>query len=281
MPGPDNDNGTRDNVRIAAIQLSSGDDVDRNLACIDGLLTKAASRGVKLALLPENLAYMGVHDEDKLVHAEPEGSGPIQDFLADAAKRHDLWLVAGSIPLQSPQAGRCFGASLVIDPAGRTTACYRKIHLFDVDLPESNERYRESDTMSHGDTLVTAETPAGRLGLTICYDLRFPEMFRQLVDRNATIFSVPAAFTQATGQAHWMSLLRARAIENMSYVIAAGQYGRHPSGRQTFGHSTIVDPWGQVLATAPSGDAVVDASIDPALPLKLRARFPVLEHRRL
>lgn len=268
-------------IRIAAIQMSSGADVLHNLARIDKLLVEARSRGVAMAFLPENLAIMGERDEDKLVHAEKPGSGPIQEFLASAAQRLNLWIVAGSIPLLSPDPGKCFGASMVFEPAGNGSPVYRKIHLFDVDLPDRDERYRESATMASGDEFVVVPTPIGHLGLSICYDLRFPEHYRRLVERGATAFSVPAAFTASTGTAHWHVLLRARAIENLAYVVAAGQYGTHPSGRTTYGHSMIVDPWGQVIAEQAGGEAVVDAVVDPALPAKLRTEFPVLEHRRI
>jgi nitrilase len=224
---------------------------------------------------------MGARDEDKLEHAEEPGGGPIQDFLADAARRHDLWIVAGSLPLKSPLDGKCFGASIVYDSDGTASRIYRKIHLFDVDLPGGDEQYRESATMDAGDELVVVPTPLGQLGLSICYDLRFPELYRRLVDDGATVFSIPAAFTNATGKAHWRTLIRARAIENLAYVVAAGQHGSHPSGRMTYGHSAIIDPWGQVVAEQESGDGVVLADIDSATPTELRAQFPVLEHRRI
>ena len=268
-------------VRAAAIQMNSGADVQHNLQTIDGLLMDAAARGVAIAFLPENLAIMGVRDEDKLAYAEDPGSGPIQEVLADAARRYELWVVAGSLPLKSPQDGKCYGASIVYDSDGKASPIYRKIHLFDVDLPGRDESYRESATMEFGGDLVIVPSPLGQLGLSICYDLRFPELYRRLLDDGATVFSIPAAFTAATGKAHWHSLLRARAIENLAYVIAAAQHGSHPSGRKTFGHSAIIDPWGQVVAELEAGDGVVDAEIDTALPGKLRADFPVLEHRKL
>ncbi|MCH8301199.1 MAG: carbon-nitrogen hydrolase family protein [Proteobacteria bacterium] len=268
-------------VRAAAIQMNSGADVQQNLQTIDNLLAAATSRGVSIAFLPENLAIMGARDEDKLAHAEDPGSGPIQEYLADAARRYKLWVVAGSVPLKSPQDGKCYGASIVYDNDGRASPIYRKRHLFDVDLPGRDERYRESATMDFGNDFVVVPSPLGQLGLSICYDLRFPEHYRRLVDDGATVFSIPAAFTVETGKAHWHSLLRARAIENLAYVIAAGQHGSHPSGRTTFGHSVIIDPWGQVIAELESGDGIVDADIDTALPGKLRAEFPVLEHRRI
>jgi predicted amidohydrolase len=268
-------------VRAAAIQMNSGPDVQENLRRIDGLLEDAASQGVSIAFLPENFAIMGVHDEDNLEYAEGPGSGPIQGFLADAASRHKLWVVAGSLPLKSSQKGKCYGASIVYDSEGGASPVYRKIHLFDVDLPERDERYRESATMDFGEDPVVVPSPLGQLGLSICYDLRFPELYRRLVDDGATVFSIPAAFTAATGKAHWHALLRARAIENLAYVIAAGQHGTHASGRRTFGHSAIISPWGQVIAELEAGDGVVIADVDTAMPDRLRAEFPVLEHRRI
>jgi nitrilase len=261
--------------------MSSGGEVQQNLRTVDDLLMDASARGVAIAFLPENLAIIGASDRDKLEHAEDPGSGPIQEFLADAARRYKLWIVAGSVPMNSPQDGKCYGASIVYDSDGGASPIYRKMHLFDVDLPGRDERYRESATMDFGDDLVIVPTPLGQLGLSICYDLRFPELYRRLVDDGATVLSIPAAFTATTGKAHWHSLLRARAIENLAYVIAAGQHGSHPGGRKTFGHSVIIGPWGQVIAELEAGDGIVDAEIDPALPGKLRAEFPVLEHRRM
>ena len=261
--------------------MNCGNDVARNFAVIDDLLAEASARDVSLALLPENSVFMGEADEDKLAHAEEPGNGPIQTFLADAAKRHDLFLVAGSIPFKSTVPGKCYGACVAFDKKGHKVATYLKIHLFDVGIPGSDEHYRESDTMDRGNEIVVVESPAGRLGLSICYDLRFPELYRELADKGATIFTVPAAFTKVTGNAHWGSLLRARAIENQAYVIAAGQYGVHPNGRITHGHSMIVDPWGKVLAELDDGDGIVDAVVDPAAQSALRNEFPVLSHRRL
>lgn len=252
-----------------------------NLEVVDGMLADAAAQAVVIGFLPENFAIMGAQDEDKLEHAEDPGSGPIQEFLADAARRHGMWVVAGSLPLTSARQGKCFGASVVFDSTGKAGRIYRKMHLFDVDLPGRDERYRESETMDFGHEAVVVPSPLGQLGLSICYDLRFPEYYRRLVDGGATVFSVPAAFTAATGKAHWHTLLRARAIENLAYVIAAGQHGSHPSGRRTYGHSAIVDPWGQVVAERESGDGLVVADIDTELPGALREKFPVLGHRRL
>lgn len=267
-------------MRVAAIQMNSGADVDANLALADRLLAGAAVDGVQLAVLPENFALMPVQGRDKAKHAETRGSGPIQDFLAAASKRHKLWIVAGSMPLQSPDAERVYGACPVYAADGTEKACYLKMHLYDVKLPDREESYQESWSMYPGDDLVCVDSPIGRIGLTICYDLRFPEMFRHLVEDGATVFTVPAAFTRVTGTAHWHTLLRARAIENLAYVIAPGQYGEHPDKRSTFGHSIIIDPWGRVLAEQADGNCVVAAEIDPELPAKLRAEFPALANRR-
>jgi nitrilase len=270
-------------MRVAAIQMNSGPDVSANLDHADGLLAEAAEDGCMLAVLPENFALMPEKATDKAKHAEVPGKGPIQDFLAEAAHRHGLWVVAGSMPLVSPEiaAERVYGACPVYNPEGEARALYRKIHLFDVDLVDKQESYRESRSMYPGDELVSVNTPCGRIGLSICYDLRFPEMFRRLVDDGATVFTVPAAFTVTTGKAHWHTLLRARAIENLAYVIAAGQYGQHPDRRSTFGHSLICDPWGRILAEQAEGDCVVSADIDPELPAKLRSEFPALANRKL
>lgn len=268
-------------MRIAAIQMSSQADVQANLDLADSLLADAAADACVLALLPENFALMPGKGRDKARHAEDPGAGPIQEFLADAAKRHGLWIIAGSMPLRSPEAERVYGACPVYDPDGQQRAMYRKIHLFDVKLPDRQESYQESWSMYPGDDPATVDTPVGTVGLSICYDLRFPELYRRLVDAGATLFTVPAAFTRVTGEAHWRTLLRARAIENLAYVVAAGQYGDHPDNRATHGHSMIVDPWGKVLAEQGEGDCAVAADIDPDAPARLRSEFPALANRRL
>ena len=270
-------------MRVAAIQMNSGPEVGANLEVAGHLLAEAAADGCSLAVLPENFALMPERGRDKAEHAEEPGRGPIQDFLASTAAARGMWIIAGSMPLVSPDIGneRVYGACPVYDPGGELQALYRKIHLFDVDLVDKGESYRESHSMYPGDEPVVLDTPAGRVGLTICYDLRFPELFRRLVDDGATLFTVPAAFTKTTGEAHWHTLLRARAIENLAYVIAPGQYGKHPDNRETFGHSLICDPWGRLLAERAAGDHVVAADIDPALPAKLRTDFPALSNRRL
>ncbi len=270
-------------MRVAAIQMNSGADVAANLKLADSLLAEAAADDCTMAVLPENFALMPVRGRDKATVSEAAGEGPIQTFLSQAALRHGMWIIAGSMPLNSPEiaAGRVYGACPVYDASGEQIAIYRKIHLFDVDLVDEQESYRESRSMYPGDTVSCVDTPCGRVGLTICYDLRFPELFRQLVDDGATLFTVPAAFTAATGEAHWHTLLRARAIENLAYVVAAGQYGEHPDRRSTYGHSLIIDPWGRVLAEAADRNCHVAAEIDIDLPAKLRSEFPALKNRRL
>ena len=270
-------------MRVAAIQMNSSADVSENLQLADKLIGAAVDDGCRMVVLPENFALMPVRGRDKAKAAEEPGDGPIQAFLSDVSARYGIWIIAGSMPLASPEiaAERVYGACPVYDAKGNTQAIYRKIHLFDVDLAESQESYRESRSMYPGDEVTTVDTPCGRVGLTICYDLRFPELFRQLVDAGATMFTVPAAFTVTTGEAHWHTLLRARAIENLAYVVAAGQYGEHADGRSTYGHSLIIDPWGQILAEAADENCFVAADIDPDLPAKLRSEFPALANRRL
>jgi nitrilase len=261
--------------------MNSGADLGRNLELAGELLSDAARDGCVLAVLPENFALMPERGRDKSRHAEQPGEGPIQDFLAECAARHGIWVVACSMPLESPEPERVYGACVVVDDRGKTKAIYRKIHLFDVDLPDREESYRESHSMYPGDEPMTVDTPAGCVGLTICYDLRFPELYRNLVDAGATVFTVPAAFTAVTGAAHWHTLLRARAIENLAYVIAPGQFGTHPDNRETYGHSLVVDPWGRILAEQPSGNCAVMADIEPESPERLRESFPALANRRL
>lgn len=272
-------------TKIAAIQMTSADDVAANLRAAKRLLIQAAQAGAALALLPENFAFMGAHETDKLAHAEPEGGGPIQTFLAQTAQQLSLWIVAGTVPLTVPgDPHKVHAASIVYDALGRRCARYDKIHLFDVDVAQqgASERYRESNSIAFGDLrTVVVETPVGRLGLSVCYDLRFPELYRALVAEGAQLLSVPSAFTEKTGAAHWQPLLRARAIENQCYVIAAGQSGTHPGGRRTWGHSIIINPWGEILAEQTSeGEGVVLAAIDCNQQARIRASFPSLNHRR-
>lgn len=269
--------------RVAALQMNSTDELAANLAAAGRLLRRAAESGAELAVLPENFAFMGAREKDKLAHAEPAGRGPIQDFLAACAREHCLWIVAGTLPV-SATPEKVFAASLVFDPQGQCRARYDKMHLFDVDVMREGktESYRESRSIEPGSPQpVTVATPPGQLGLSVCYDLRFPELYRAHAAAGAELLSVPSAFTEKTGAAHWELLLRARAVENQCYVIAPNQCGQHPGGRRTWGHSLIADPWGRVLACQPTGEGVVLADIDLSRLRALRAEFPCLNHQRL
>jgi nitrilase len=266
----------------AAIQLSSVADRDANLAVAERLLRQAAAAGVALAILPENFAFMGAKERDKLAIADSDGQGPIQHFLAAMALELKLWIVAGTVPLAVPgDADRVYAACLVYDAQGRRAARYDKIHLFDVEVP-GGERYRESATIARGAIEpVVVQTPIGKLGLSVCYDLRFPELYRALAAQGAEVLCVPAAFTARTGPPHWEPLLRARAIENQCFVIAPGQHGSHAGGRTTHGHSLIVDPWGEILAQQADGDGVIAAALAQEGLQQVRASFPALTHRRM
>src|SRR6185436_11620497 len=249
-------------MKVAAIQMTSGPDVAANLQQARTLLAQAHERGAVLAALPENFAFMGLKDADKRAVGEADGSGPIQDFLGATARDLQLWIVGGTIPIRVEGDGRVAAASLVFNDAGQRVARYDKIHLFDVDIPGKAETYRESAHVAPGREPAVVDTPAGKLGLSVCYDMRFPELFRRLSAAGAQIFSVPSAFTAPTGRAHWETLLRARAIENLCYVIAPAQSGFHPNGRETYGDSLIVDHWGAVLQRLPRGRGCVVADVD-------------------
>lgn len=273
--------------RAAVLQMVSTDDWQGNLTAAAGLMQRAASAGARLVVLPENFAFMGRQDHEKCKLAEHFGSGPIQDFLSEQAVRHGLWVVAGTLPIradddyaQSPE--RVFAACLVINADGACVGRYDKIHLFDVQVPGSaNEQYRESASLHAGEKLVVVNTPCGRLGLSVCYDLRFPELYRALVDRHAELLAVPAAFTAATGLVHWDVLLKARAVENQCFILAPNQGGEHPGGRRTYGHSQVLDPWGERLAHHAEGPGLAIADIDLQHLKDIRRRFPALKHRRL
>lgn len=265
--------------QVAAVQMTSGADVRANIETAVGLIARAAEQGASLVVLPENVAFLGADEADKLAVGEVPGDGWIQEQLAQAAASYGVWLVAGTIPLFGDEAQRVAAACLVFDDNGDLRARYDKLHMFDVDVG-GGETYGESRTLRPGSAPVVVDTPVGRLGLGVCYDLRFPELFRGLVDAGAELFAVPAAFTVPTGAAHWELLLRARAVENLCHVIAADQVGNHPSGRASFGDSMIVDPWGRVLARRATGAGVVTAPIDHGERAELRERFPALRHRR-
>jgi predicted amidohydrolase len=266
---------------IAAIQMTSGPDVAANLEQAQPLLEDAARGGAQLAVLPENFAFMGLRDADKRAIGEPEGSGPIQDFLATVARRLRMWIVGGTIPLRAGDDGRVAAASVVYDAYGNRVARYDKIHLFDVDIPGRVEHYRESAHVAPGSQTVVVDTPVGRLGLSVCYDVRFPELFRSLSAAGAQILTVPSAFTSPTGRAHWETLLCARAIENLCYVVAPAQSGFHANGRETYGDSMIVDYWGRVAQRLPRGRGCITAQIDLQRQAEVRQSFPALQHRVL
>jgi deaminated glutathione amidase len=268
-------------MKAAALQMTSGPDVAANLDTAGELLAQAAAAGAALAVLPENFAFMGLADADKRKVAEPAGEGPIQRFLTDTARRLSLWIVGGTIPLKVPQEERVAAASLAYDPTGRLAGRYDKIHLFDVSIPGRVENYRESANITPGKATNLVDSPIGCIGLTVCYDVRFPELYRQLTRAGAQLFTIPSAFTAPTGRAHWETLLRARAIENLCYVIAPAQSGFHPSGRETYGDSMIVDYWGRVLGRKPRGRGLVIAELDLEHQAHVRETFPALQHRVL
>jgi len=264
-------------VRVAAVQLASGPSVAANLNEARRLIAMAAKQGAKLVALPEYFAIMGMQDTDKVKVREAEGTGPIQQFLAETAKKHKIWLVGGSVPLMSGDPNRVRNSSLVYDDKGKLVARYDKIHLFGFEM--GKEHYFEQRTIEPGSEVKVIDSPFGRLGLSICYDLRFPELYRAMKD--VDIILVPSAFTETTGKAHWETLIRARAIENLAYVIAPAQGGYHLNGRETHGDSMIVDPWGVVLDRLPRGSGVVTAGINPEYVQRLRKSLPALAHRTL
>jgi deaminated glutathione amidase len=266
---------------VAAIQMTSGNEVGKNLGTAEGLLRQAKEAGAGVACLPENFSFMAVRDSDRRAMAETDGDGPVQSFLAATARALRLWILGGSVGLRHGSDGRLTNSALLFDDEGRRVARYDKIHLFDVTVPgHPGESYAESAHVAPGSECVLADTPAGRLGLSVCYDVRFPELYRELMARGAQWLAVPAAFTVPTGRAHWESLLRARAIENLCYVVAPAQTGRHPNERETYGHSLIIDYWGTVIASRESGEGLACAAFDLAEQAAARNRFPALENRR-
>ena len=266
--------------RVAAIQMTSGHVVSENLGVAAKLLRDAKDAGADIACLPENFCFIGLKDADKLAVAENDGVGEVQDFLKRSARELKMWILGGTIVIRSKSDQRVANTSLLIDADGKRVARYDKIHLFDVTIPGRDEQYRESKHVLPGRDAVLADTPVGRLGMSVCYDMRFPELYRDLVSRGAEWLAVPAAFTVPTGRAHWETLLRARAIENLCFVVAPAQWGTHSSGRETFGDSLIVDYWGQVLSRLPSGVGVITADLDLAQQAESRTRFPALDNRR-
>lgn len=266
-------------AKAGLVQMLSGASLQNNLHSLLPIFAQAQEQQVKLLVLPENFAMMGMKETDKLQSAEAFGQGKTQEFIQTLAKKFGIWVIAGTIPIQS-SSSRVKASSMVYDDQGQCVARYDKIHLFDVEIP-GKETYHESSAIEAGNDPVVVDTPIGRVGLSVCYDLRFPELYRALVLKGAEILVAPSAFTQATGAAHWEVLLRARAIENLCYVLAPNQGGQHENGRCTYGHSMMVDPWGKVIANQLMSLGLITAEIDLAYLRTLRQVFPCLQHRIL
>ncbi|HEY4957644.1 MAG TPA: carbon-nitrogen hydrolase family protein [Caldimonas sp.] len=272
-------------MKIAAVQMISTPSVATNLEAARRLVARAAGKGAELVVLPEYFCFMGKSDRDKLSVAETLGEGPIQQMLAETAREHRVWLIGGTLPLAVAQTGasgaedgdRVMNSNLVFSPQGEPAARYDKMHLFAFD--NGRERYDEARTLRAGRTPVAFDAAGVRVGLSVCYDLRFPELYRALVKPPCDLLSVPSAFTYTTGAAHWEVLLRARAIENQCYVVAAAQGGTHENGRRTFGHSLVVDPWGEIVACLDEGEGVVVAELQRERIESVRRQLPALEHR--
>lgn len=267
----------KQSFKVAAVQMASGPNVANNLNEAERLVEKAVEQGARLVVLPEYFPVMGLNDMAKVAVREKPNQGVIQTFLSNAARKYKIWLVSGSIPLEASTPDKVLNSCLVFDEYGEQVARYDKIHLFNLNL--GNEQYHESQTIESGNKVVVVDSPFGRIGLAICYDLRFPELFRAM--GNVDIIVLPSAFTETTGKMHWEVLVRARAIENLAYVVAAAQGGYHVSGRETHGNSMIVDPWGRVLDRLPRGSGVVIADVNPSYQSSLRASLPALSHRTL
>jgi len=267
--------------RVAVIQMVSTPDIKTNLRAAELLIQDAVNQKAKLIVLPENFAFMDYDEMSRLKVAEDFKKGPLQDFSSQQAKHHNIWLLGGTIPFKSKDPQRIRSVSLLYNSKGECAARYDKIHLFDVSVADTKQTYQESKSTEPGSEIVTAQTPYGKLGLSVCYDLRFPELYREQSNQGAQIFTIPSAFTAVTGKAHWETLLRARAIENLAFVLAPGQGGLHENARETWGHSMIIDPWGRVLAELDFGSGVIVADLDMNEQYEIRKRFPVLEHRRV
>ena len=266
---------TQSMFRVAAIQMASGPNVTANLQEAQRLIELAAATGARIIALPEYFPIMGMKDTDKVAARERDGEGPIQAFLAGEARRHKVWIVGGSVPLEAGTPDKVRNSCLVFNQLGERVARYDKIHLFGFEM--GNERYSEERTIEPGDRVCTVDSPYGRLGISVCYDLRFPELYRAMGD--VDLLFVPSAFTETTGKAHWDTLIRARAIENLAYVIAPAQGGYHVNGRETHGHTMIVDPWGVVLDRLARGSGVVVAGVNPTYQAKIRRSLPALTHK--
>ena len=269
-------------MTVAVIQMVSGEDIASNLTCARGLLAQAAAGGARLAVLPENFAAMGKVNVAQIAALEAQQQGPILPWLAQTARDLGLWIVAGTLPLfpSGQTTGKPCASSLLFDAQGECVARYDKLHLFDAAVFDQQGRYQESERYAQGHHCTVVDTPVGRLGMTICYDLRFPELYAALREAGAELISVPAAFTAVTGAAHWQVLLRARAIETQCMLLAANQGGVHGVGRETFGHSAIVDAWGNVLAELATGNGSVICAYPRAEQALIRQRMPIWQHKR-
>jgi predicted amidohydrolase len=267
----------KDQVRVAAVQMVSTPRVEENIASARRLIADAAQQGAQLVLLPEYWPIMGMQESDKVALAEQPDTGPIQQFMAKTAHEHRIWLIGGTLPMISPEADKVLNTMMVYNPAGERVIRYDKIHLFS--FTKGNESYDEARTIVHGTQVAAFDAPFGRVGLSVCYDLRFPELYRAMGD--CTLIVMPAAFTYTTGKAHWEVLLRARAIENQCYMLAAAQGGEHPNGRRTWGHSMLIDPWGEIKAEVKEGEGIVIGDIEPHHLEQIRENLPALKHRRL
>ena len=266
--------------KAAAIQMVSTASVSQNLAVAAKLIKTAAEQGAGLVVLPEYFAIMPESNQQRQANSEIDGQGVVQEFLEEQSRSHHIWLVGGTHPIASKVPGKPYGRCYVFD-SGRRVDYYDKIHLFDVDVNDPHKQYRESDYTSAGMQVVTIDLPWCRIGIAVCYDIRFPEMFREMSERGVDLVVFPAAFTQATGKDHWEILLKARAVENLCYLVASAQGGNHQNGRETFGHSCIISPWGEVVADKAKGEGVIVSEIDPDQQKIIRTKFPVLQHRKL
>lgn len=266
--------------KVAALQMTSSGALAGNLAQAELLIAAAVKQGAKLLVLPEYFAYHGCGDVTSIANVERQKTGPARQFLAEQARRYQVWIVGGTIPVANSHDRRAAASCFLVDDQGREVVCYQKMHLFDVQVDDVQGRYRESEDYCHGNHPVVVDTPFGRLGLTVCYDLRFPELYRYLTDQGAELIVVPSAFTAKTGEAHWQLLLRARAVENLSYIVGANMGNRFHTKRPTWGGSTIIDPWGTVLAELGEGAGFIVADIDLDKLSQLRKKMPVHEHRR-
>lgn len=264
-------------LTVAAVQMVSTPVVEQNIATARSLITAAASQGAQVVLLPEYWPCMGMQEQDKVRLAEPLDGGPIQQFMADIAREKHIWLIGGTLPMAAQDPDKVMNAMLVYSPSGTMVSRYDKIHLFS--FSKGDESYDESRTIVHGKDVTVFGAPFGNVGLSVCYDLRFPELYRAMGE--CTLIVVPAAFTYTTGKAHWEILLRARAIENQCYVLAAAQGGKHANGRRTWGHSMLIDPWGEIIAVLPEGEGIITGNIEADVLQRVRESLPALQHRKL